>query len=152
MSETPTVEGNILKALQSLLNSFLLLPFLGGVSSTVAVHFPLELRFSRLCRTDKGETLKASYIHSVNPPYGGTTVAAELTHKFNTYENSFTIGSAHVVDPYTMVKTRLSNNGKFAMLCQREWRPKSLITVSGEYDPKANNGATKLGLALALKP
>lgn len=102
--------------------------------------------------TDKGETLKASYIHSVNPPYGGTTVAAELTHKFNTYENSFTIGSAHVVDPYTMVKTRFSNNGKFAMLCQREWRPKSLITVSGEYDPKANNGATKLGLALALKP
>lgn len=38
------------------------------------------------------------------------------------------------------------------MLCQREWRPKSLITLSAEYDSKANNVAPKLGLALALKP
>ncbi|KAI4376810.1 hypothetical protein MLD38_014527 [Melastoma candidum] len=98
---------------------------------------------------DKGQTVKASYIHSVNP---FTAVAAELTHRFATYENSFTLGSSHVVDPITVVKTRCSDNGKVAMLYQREWRPKSLITFSAEYDSKAINTSPKLGLALALKP
>ncbi|KAL7224703.1 hypothetical protein ACSBR1_026062 [Camellia fascicularis] len=100
---------------------------------------------------DKGQTLKASYIHTVNP-LNGTEVAAEMTHRFSNYENSFTIGSSHTVDPCTTIKTRFSDNGKVAMLCQREWRPKSLITVSAEYDSKAVNAAPKLGLALALKP
>ncbi|KAJ4844256.1 hypothetical protein Tsubulata_031440 [Turnera subulata] len=99
---------------------------------------------------DKGKTLKASYIHSVDP---FKSVAAEMTHRFSTYENSFSIGSSHLVDPITTVKTRFSDNGRIAMLCQREWRPKSLITFSTEYDLKARNAAApKFGLALALKP
>lgn len=57
-----------------------------------------------------------------------------------------------MVDPLTMVKARFSNDGKVAMLCQREWRPKSLITISAEHDTKAVNAAPKLGIALALKP
>ncbi|KAK9274478.1 hypothetical protein L1049_022081 [Liquidambar formosana] len=101
--------------------------------------------------TDKGQTLKASYFHSLKP-HDETTVAAEMTHRFSTYENSFTIGSSHKVDPYTMIKTRFSDNGKVATLCQREWRPKSLITISAEYDTKAINAASKFGVALALKP
>ncbi|GLT36060.1 hypothetical protein SLA2020_104650 [Shorea laevis] len=99
--------------------------------------------------TDKGQALKASYIHSVNP---FTSIAAEMTHRFSTYENSFIIGSSHAVDPLTVVKTRFSNNGKAALLCQHEWRPKSLITVSTEYDSKSINAAPKMGLTLALKP
>lgn len=95
--------------------------------------------------------MKASYIHLVNP-VNGTAVAAEMTHRFSTKENSFTIGSSHALDPLTVVKTRFSDNGKVAMLCQREWRPKSLVTFSAEYDSKANNVAPKFGLALALKP
>ncbi|MCD7448780.1 hypothetical protein HAX54_045994 [Datura stramonium] len=79
-------------------------------------------------------------------------VAAEMIHRLDTYENSFSIGSSHKVDPLTSVKTRFSDNGKVAMLCQREWRPKSLITFSAEYDMKARNSVPKLGLALALKP
>lgn len=105
------------------------------------------LLFAR--RTDKGQALKASYVHSVSPL---TSVAAEMTHRFSTYENSFTIGSSHVVDPLTVVKTRFSNSGKAAMLCQHEWRPKSLVTVSAEYDPKGISAAPRFGLALALKP
>ncbi|XP_057495834.1 mitochondrial outer membrane protein porin 4 [Actinidia eriantha] len=100
---------------------------------------------------DKGKTLKASYIHTLNT-LNGTAVAAEMTHRFSSYENSFTIGSSHVIDPYTSLKTRFSDNGKVAMLCQREWRPKSLITFSAEYDSKATDAAPKVGLALALKP
>ncbi|KAB2604844.1 mitochondrial outer membrane protein porin 4 [Pyrus ussuriensis x Pyrus communis] len=100
---------------------------------------------------DKGQTLKASYIHAVDS-LNGTTVAAELTHRFSTYENSFTLGSSHVIDPFNVVKTRFSDNGKAGLLWQREWRPKSLITVSTEYDSKALNASPKVGLALALKP
>ncbi|GMI94686.1 voltage dependent anion channel 4, ARABIDOPSIS THALIANA VOLTAGE DEPENDENT ANION CHANNEL 4 [Hibiscus trionum] len=100
-------------------------------------------------RTDKGQALKASYIHSVNP---FTSVAAEMAHRFSTYGSTFTIGSSHVVDPFTVVKTRFSDNGKVGMLCQREWRPKSLVTFSAEYDSKAMNSSPKMGLALALKP
>lgn len=100
---------------------------------------------------DKGKALKASYIHSVNP-LNGTVVAAEMTHRFSSYQNSFTIGSSHAIDPSTRVKTRFSDNGKVAMLCQREWRPKSMITVSAEYDSKSSNASPKFGLALALKP
>lgn len=98
---------------------------------------------------DKGQTVKASYFHTVNP---STAVAAEMIHRFSSYENSFTIGSSHIVDPTTLVKSRFSDNGKVGMLWQREWRPKSLITFSGEYDTKAKNSASKFGIALALKP
>lgn len=110
------------------------------------------LAFWLFCyRMDKGKALKASYIHSVNP-LNGTVVAAEMTHRFSSYQNSFTIGSSHAIDPSTRVKTRFSDNGKVAMLCQREWRPKSIITVSAEYDSKSPNASPKFGLALALKP
>ena len=95
--------------------------------------------------------MKATYIHAVDSS-NCTTVAAELTRRFSTSENSFTLGSAHAIDPNTMVKTRFSDSGKAALLWQREWRPKSLVTVSAEYDSKALNSSPKIGLALALKP
>lgn len=100
---------------------------------------------------DKGQTLKASYIHYVGST-NGTTIAAELIHRFSSYQNNFTFGSSHAVDHLTVVKTRFSDDGKVATLFQREWRPKSLVTFSAEYDSKAINAAPKLGLALALKP
>lgn len=95
--------------------------------------------------------MKASYVHSVNP-LTGTEVAAEMIHRLSSLENSFSIGSVHKIDPLTLVKTRFSDNGKVAILSQREWRPKSLVTVSAEYDTKAINVAPKFGLAIALKP
>nr|ALY05855.1 voltage-dependent anion channel protein 2 [Fraxinus mandshurica] len=100
---------------------------------------------------DKGQTLKASYVHLVNP-LSGTEVAAEMTHRFSTLENGFCIGSVHRVDPFTVVKTRFTENGKVALLGQREWRPKSLVTVSAEYDTKTTSATPKLGLAIAIKP
>jgi len=106
--------------------------------------------FAALLLVDRGQALKLSYIHSVNPFH---TVAAEMTHRFSTYESSFIVGSSHVVNPLTVVKARLSDNGKVALLCQHEWRPKSTITFSAEHDYKAmNSAASKFGLSLALKP
>ncbi|CAA0819373.1 Mitochondrial outer membrane protein porin 4 [Striga hermonthica] len=104
-----------------------------------------------LILTDKGQTVKASYVHLVNP-FTGTEVAAEMTHRLSSFENSFSIGSAHKIDPFTSLKTRFSDNGRVAILGQREWRPKSFATFSMEYDTKAVNVAPKFGLSIALKP
>lgn len=104
-----------------------------------------------LILADKAETLKASYVHVVNP-ITGAAVAAEMIHRFNTYENSFTIGSCHALNPLTTVKTRFSNSGMAAVLCQHEWRPKSFVTLSAEYDPKTISAPSRVGLALALRP
>lgn len=101
---------------------------------------------------DKGQSLKASYIHNVDRP-DGLAVAAEITHRLATKENRFTIGSSQSIDPTTVVKTRFSDDGKAAFQCQRAWRPNSLITLSAEYDStKIFGSPAKFGLALSLKP
>ncbi|RCV46635.1 hypothetical protein SETIT_9G547300v2 [Setaria italica] len=104
-----------------------------------------------LLLADKGETLKASYIHLFNPT-NGATVAAEVTHKLKTKENYFTIGSSHALDSSTSLKTRFSNSGKVGLLCQHEWRPKSLVTLSAEYDPKVVRSPSRFGVAISVKP
>nr|XP_004507845.1 mitochondrial outer membrane protein porin 6 isoform X1 [Cicer arietinum]XP_012573451.1 mitochondrial outer membrane protein porin 6 isoform X1 [Cicer arietinum] len=105
-----------------------------------------------LMLADKGESLKASYIHYVDRP-DGLTIAAEMAHRFSTFENRFTIGSSQSIDPKTILKTRFSDDGKAAFQCQRAWRPNSLITLSAEYDStKIFGSPAKFGLALSLKP
>lgn len=129
-----------------------------SLSTKVAVFicfdwvYILHSAIDSLCRADKGQTLKASYIHYVDRP-DGFTVAAEISHSFSTFENRFTIGSSQSIDSKTVVKTRFSDDGKAAFQCQRAWRPNSLITLSAEYDStKIFGSSTKFGLALALKP
>ncbi|KAL5209622.1 hypothetical protein ABZP36_005245 [Zizania latifolia] len=104
-----------------------------------------------LLLTDKGETLKASYIHLFDQT-NGAAVAAEVTHKLKTKENYFTIGSSHALDSSTLLKTRFSNSGKVGLLCQHEWRPKSFVSLSAEYDPKVVSSPSRFGVAVALKP
>ncbi|KAJ0266866.1 hypothetical protein HA466_0007900 [Hirschfeldia incana] len=87
-----------------------------------------------ICREGKGESLRATYVHTVNPT---TSVGAELIRHFSSHDNSITIGSFYSLDPFTTVKARLSINGKVGMVVQSEWRPKSLVTLSAEYDSKA---------------
>ncbi|KAJ6911618.1 mitochondrial outer membrane protein porin of 36 kDa-like [Populus alba x Populus x berolinensis] len=100
---------------------------------------------------DKGDTLTASYYHTVRP-LTSTAVGTELTRCFSSNENTLTIGTQHALDPLTTVKARLNNYGKASALIQHEWRPKSLFTISGEVDTKAVEKSAKIGLALALKP
>ena len=103
------------------------------------------------CRNDKGDTLTASYYHTVSP-LTNTAVGAELTHGFTSNENSLTIGTQHSLDPLTSVKARVNNFGIASALLQHEWRPKSVFTISGEVDTRAIEKSAKVGLALALKP
>ncbi|KAD6796019.1 hypothetical protein E3N88_06915 [Mikania micrantha] len=102
-------------------------------------------------RNDKGESLNASYYHIVNPSTN-TSVGAEVNHNFSTNENTITVGTQHALDPLTTVKARIDNLGKANALIQHEWRPKSLVTISGEVDTKAVDKSAKFGLALALNP
>ena len=99
---------------------------------------------------DKGKTLTATYVHSINGS-DENQITAELSHKFSSSENISTLRSAHVIDCYNTVKTELSSNGKVSMLCQHEWQPKSFITVSAEYDLMRTEVSPKWGLAMALK-
>ncbi|GMN41780.1 hypothetical protein TIFTF001_011008 [Ficus carica] len=104
-----------------------------------------------LTLNDKGDTLTASYYHSVSL-LTNTAVGAELSHSFSSNENTLTIGTQHALDPLTTLKARVNNYGKANALIQHEWRPKSLFTISGEVDTRAIEKSAKIGLALALKP
>src|SRR5574337_394389 len=104
-----------------------------------------------LTLNDKGDTLSASYYHTVNP-LTSTAVGAVVAHSFSSNENTITVGTQHALDPLTSVKARVNNFGKASALIQHEWRPKSFFTVSGEVDTKAIEKSAKVGLALALKP
>lgn len=104
-----------------------------------------------LTLNNKGDTLTASYHHTVSP-LTSTAVGAELTHSFSSNDNTLTIGTQHALDPLTTVKARVNNFGKASALIQHEWRPKSLFTISGEVDTRAIEKSAKIGLAVALKP
>ncbi|XP_052196531.1 mitochondrial outer membrane protein porin of 34 kDa-like [Diospyros lotus] len=104
-----------------------------------------------LTLNDKGDTLNASYYHTVTP-LTKTAVGVEVSHSFSTNQNTITVGTQHTLDPLTTVKARVDNFGKASALIQHEWRPRSLFTLSGEVDTKAIDKGAKFGLALALKP
>lgn len=100
---------------------------------------------------DKGDTLRASYVYHFDEQQKSAGVG-EITRRFSTNENTVTVGAAYAVDQQTTVKARLNNTGKLGALLQHEVRPKSILTISGEFDTKALDRTPKFGLALALKP
>ncbi|CAA2962119.1 mitochondrial outer membrane porin of 36 kDa-like [Olea europaea subsp. europaea] len=115
------------------------------------VSFTSSDLIASLTMNDKGELFTASYFHTVNS-LTNTAVGAELTHSFPSNENSLTIGTQHSLDPLTAVKARVNNYGKVSALIQHQWRPKSIVTISGEVDTRAIEKSAKIGLAVALKP
>ncbi|XP_006649583.1 mitochondrial outer membrane protein porin 5 [Oryza brachyantha] len=100
---------------------------------------------------DKGDTIKVSGVYHLDDKKK-TSAVAELTRRLSANENTLTVGGLYTVDPQTSVKARLNNTGKLAALLQHEVKPKSLLTISGEFDTKALDRPPKFGLALALKP
>lgn len=102
-------------------------------------------------RGDKGDTIRASYIHHLDQLKKSAAVG-EITRRFSTNENTFTVGGSYAVDNLTVVKTKLNNHGKLGTLLQHEIIPKSILTISSEFDTKALDKTPKFGVALALKP
>lgn len=101
-------------------------------------------------RADKGDMLTASYVHHVD--HLKSAGVAEISRRFSTNENTFTVGASYAIDPMTVMKMRLNNYGKLGALLQHELKPKSTLTISGEFDTKALDKNPRFGLALALKP
>ncbi|XP_073152677.1 mitochondrial outer membrane protein porin of 36 kDa-like [Henckelia pumila] len=101
-----------------------------------------------LTLNDKGNTLCASYYHTVSP-LTNTAVGAEVTHSFSGNENTITIGTQHSLDPLTTVKAHVNHFGKASALIQHEWCLKSLITISTEVDIKSIDKSAKFGLAFS---
>ena len=100
---------------------------------------------------DKGDTIKASYLHHLDQ-FKKSSAVAEIIRRFSTNENTFTVGGSFAVDYLTQVKARLNNHGKLGALLQHEVIPKSVLTISGEVDTKALDKNPRFGLAIALKP
>ncbi|KAL2898576.1 Mitochondrial outer membrane protein porin of 34 kDa [Bienertia sinuspersici] len=121
------------------------------IKCNAGLSFTNEDLVAALTLNDKGDSLNASYYHSVSP-LTNSAVGAEVNHSFSTNENTVTIGAQHAIDPLTNLKARINNFGKASALIQHEWRPKSLISISAEVDTKAIEKTAKVGLALALKP
>jgi len=100
---------------------------------------------------DRGDTLKASYVHHLDQLKKSAAVG-EISRRFSTNENTFTVGGLYAIDPLTTVKAKLNNHGKLGALLQHEVIPKSLLTISGEVDTKALEKHPRFGLAISLKP
>ncbi|CAM6026306.1 unnamed protein product [Sphagnum balticum] len=98
---------------------------------------------------EKGNVLKASYLHTLSPA-SKTTLAAEIKHMFSRNENTFTMGGLYELDKMTSMKGRLNNHGQMGVTLQHEFRPKNLVTFSGEVDTKALDHSAKFGIAIAL--
>lgn len=81
-----------------------------------------------------------------------SSAVGEITRRFSTNENIFTLGGSYAVDSLTLVKAKLNNHGKLEALLQHEIIPKSLLTISGELDTKTLEKHPRFGLAIALKP
>ncbi|KAF7809921.1 mitochondrial outer membrane protein porin 2 [Senna tora] len=100
---------------------------------------------------DKGDSVRVLYLHHLDQLKKNAAVA-EITRRFSTNENTFTVGGSFAIDHLTQVKAKLNNHGKLAALLQHEVIPKSVLTISGEIDTKALDTNPKVGLTVSLKP
>ncbi|XP_039117704.1 mitochondrial outer membrane protein porin 5-like [Dioscorea cayenensis subsp. rotundata] len=100
---------------------------------------------------DMGDSIKGSYLHYLDEKQKSAAVG-EVTRKFSTNENTFTVGAAYELDPFMTVKSKLNNSGKLGVALLHKVKPMSTLTISGEFDTKALDKTPKFGLALALKP
>ncbi|CAK9186270.1 unnamed protein product [Ilex paraguariensis] len=78
---------------------------------------------------DKGDTIRAAYIHHLDQVKKSAAVG-EITRRFSTNENTFTVGGSYAVDNLTLVKAKLNNHGMLGALLQHELIPKSVMTIS----------------------
>ncbi|XP_057806769.1 mitochondrial outer membrane protein porin 2-like [Salvia miltiorrhiza] len=100
---------------------------------------------------DKGDTLTASFIHCLDQSKR-SAAGGEITRKFSTNHNTFTVGGSYALDDLTLVKLKLNNHGTLGTVLQHEVIRKSLVTISSELDTKALDKTPKFGVCFALKP
>jgi voltage-dependent anion channel protein 2 len=130
-----------------LIEILIILNLRGFIHYNIVNSFSLSLSL----RGDKGDSIKASYVHHLDQ-FKKSAAVGEITRRFSTNENTFTVGGSYAVDQLTLVKAKLNNHGRLGALLQHEVIPKSVLTISGELDTKALDKNPRFGLAIALKP
>ncbi|XP_020099502.1 outer plastidial membrane protein porin-like isoform X2 [Ananas comosus] len=99
--------------------------------------------------SDKGDNLSGSCYFLVNPK-SHVAVGGELSYRFSTNQSTVTYGAQLALDPCTMLKVRVNNQGKIGALIRYNWHPKSYIAISGEIDRNSVLQGSKIGLHLVL--
>ncbi|KAL2903896.1 Mitochondrial outer membrane protein porin 2, partial [Bienertia sinuspersici] len=99
---------------------------------------------------DKGDTIKAWYLHHLDQLKKSAAVA-EISRRFSTNENTGTVGGVYAIDDLTVVRAKLSNHGKLGAV-HHQVIPKSIVTISSEFDTMALDKCPRFGLTLAFKP
>lgn len=118
---------------------------------TAGVNVANEDWHASIILGDKGDSIRGSYVYYVDKLKKSASVA-EITRKFSTNQNTFTVGGSYAVDSLTVFKAKLNNHGRLGALLQHELVPKSVLTISSEFDTKALDKTPRFGLALSLKP
>lgn len=100
-------------------------------------------------RGDKGGLVTASYVHYLDQEKKNAAVV-EFTQNLSTKRSTLTVGGSCAVDHQTVVKARLNGHGDVKTALQYSIRPKSRLSISGEFNTKALDKIPKIGLALSL--
>ncbi|CAN6544475.1 unnamed protein product [Malus baccata var. baccata] len=100
---------------------------------------------------NKGGLVTASYVHYLDQEKKNAAVV-EFTQNLSTKTSTLTVGGSCMVDHQTVVKARLDGSGDVKTLLQYSIRPKSRLSISGEFNTKALDRIPKIGLALSLAP
>ncbi|KAK1559720.1 hypothetical protein Q3G72_017588 [Acer saccharum] len=99
--------------------------------------------------SNKVDLLKASYMHQFDQPMK-VAMAAEISRRFSTKENTLTVGGSCEVDRRTALKVKLDNHGKLNTLLLHRFRQKSYLSVSSEINMKGLDKTPRIGLAVFL--
>ncbi|KAK4849464.1 hypothetical protein QYF36_025096 [Acer negundo] len=113
------------------------------------IHVANPMCNATITLSNKGDLLKALYMHQFDQP-NKVAVAAEISRRFSTKENTLTVGGSCEVDRRTALKVKLDNHGKLNTLLLHRFRHKSYLSVSGEIDMKGLDKTPRIGLAVAL--
>ncbi|TKY73421.1 Mitochondrial outer membrane protein porin 1 [Spatholobus suberectus] len=102
---------------------------------------------------DSFQTLKGSCYFEVSP-LTKTAIAAEVNYNLGDDETTgVTVGAQHALFPCTLLKARITSNGKVGALIRQKLGSKFSITVAGEMNlnEKDKEKFPKVGVSMALK-
>ncbi|PRQ22760.1 putative Porin domain-containing protein [Rosa chinensis] len=132
------------------LNQYPAIKFSAAVgSSSVALGMEAEFMTTSRCFSKcsaginmKGLNCNASIILNA--------AVVQFTQELSTKRSTLTVGGSCAVDSHTAVKARLDDRGRLRTNLRYNFRPKSCLSISGEFNTKAVDRSPKIGLELAI--
>jgi len=97
---------------------------------------------------DKGEGLKGSYVHAINP---SSTLGCEIVRKLTKGTTTFTLGASHKLESGAVAKAKIDNAGIASILYEQEVSPKSKTAFTLQFDTMNLDKSAKVGIAIDIK-